>query len=72
MGEEIVDSLKVARSKRGKGFQARGKEIDTDELTHVIRPRPTLATLSLISRTVLDSELLLLNPYWHKVPKRRR
>lgn len=72
MGEEIVDSLKVARSKRGKGFQARGKEIDTDELTHVIRTRPTLATLSLISRTVLDSELLLLNPHWHKVPKRRR
>ena len=49
MGEDIVDSLKVARSKRGKGFQARGNEIDTDELAHVIRTRPTL---SLISRAI--------------------
>lgn len=54
--------MKVARSQRGKGFQALGKEIDTDEIIHVIRTRPTLATLSLISRTVLDAELLVLNP----------
>ncbi|AZG86602.1 hypothetical protein N032_13630 [Pseudomonas syringae pv. pisi str. PP1] len=71
LGEDIIDSMKVARSQRGKGFQALGKEIDTDEIIHVIRTRPTLATLSLISRTVLDAELLVLNPQWHKVPKRR-
>jgi hypothetical protein len=72
LGEQIVDSVKVARSRRGKGFQARGKEIDTDEIRQVIRTRPTLATLSLISRTVLDAEFLVLNPCWHTVPRLRR
>lgn len=71
LGEEIVDSVKVARSRRGKEFQTRGKEIDTDEILQVIRARPSLATLSLISRTVLDAELLVLNPQWHRVRKRR-
>lgn len=65
LGEEIVEAVEGAKVRRLK-TQSRLKEIDTQELSRVIRARPSLETLSLISRTVLDSELLIVNPQWRK------
>jgi len=65
LGEEIIEAVEGAKVRRLK-TQSRLKEIDTQELSRVIRARPSLETLSLISRTVLDSELLIVNPQWGK------
>lgn len=65
LGEEIVEAVEGAKMRRLK-TEPRLKEIDTQELSRVIRARPSLETLSLISRTVLDSELLIANPQWGK------
>lgn len=69
LGDQIVEAVKVARSHRRQDSVSRPSEIDTDELSKVIRARPSLETLSLISRTVLDSELLVINPQWQRTPK---
>lgn len=69
LGDQIVEAVKVARSRRTPGNVSRPSEIDAGELGRVIRARPTLETLSLISRTVLDSELLVINPQWQRTPK---
>ncbi|MCP3749276.1 hypothetical protein [Pseudomonas sp. SBB6] len=65
LGEEIIEAVEGAKVRRLK-TKSRLKEINTQELSRVIRARPTLETLSLISRTVLDSELLIVNPQWGK------
>ena len=31
--------------------------------------RPSLAMLSLVTRTVLDSQLMVVNPHWKEVPE---
>lgn len=69
LGDQIVEAVKVVRSRRSQDNVSRPSEIDTDELSRVIRARPSLETLSLISRTVLDSELLVINPQWQHTPK---
>ena len=69
LGDEIVEAVKVAKLRRFKDNWSRPKEIDTEQLRRVIRARPSLDTLSLISRTVLDSELLVVNPQWQRTPK---
>lgn len=69
LGDEIVAAVKSARSSRLSEKWSRPKEVDTEELKRVIRARPSLETLSLISRTVLDSELLVVNPQWQRIAK---
>jgi hypothetical protein len=66
LGEEIIEAVEDAKLRRFK-TKSRLKEIDTRELSRVILARPSLETLSLISRTVLDSELMIVNPQWQRV-----
>lgn len=69
LGDQIVEAVMMARSRRSQSSVSRPSEIDTGELRNVIRARPSLESLSLISRTVLDSELLVINPLWQRIPK---
>ena len=62
VGGQIVEAVKAGRPRCSKDNVSRPSEIDTDELRNVIRARSSLEKLSLISRTRLDSELLVINP----------
>lgn len=56
LGQLIVDALRKSRSRRLIGH----KSVNPDEVARAIDSQPTLRTLAFISRTVLDSELLIV------------
>ncbi|HEO1760179.1 hypothetical protein [Pseudomonas aeruginosa] len=57
IGQTIVDVLRKSRTRRSLVGH---KSINPDEVARAIDNQPTLRTLAFISRTVLDSELLIL------------
>jgi hypothetical protein len=56
LGQLIVDALRKSRGRRLIGH----KSVNPDEVAWAIDGQPTLRTLAFISRTVLDSELLIV------------
>lgn len=72
IADEIADVLRESRRRRPSESN---KSIDPDEVAEAVRSRPTLETLAFISRTVLDSELLIISPSsksGEKIQRRRR
>lgn len=59
IGETIVDALRQSRTRRKLVGH---KSIDPDDVARAIDNEPTLRTLAFVSRTVLDSELLIVTP----------
>jgi hypothetical protein len=57
LGQSIVDALRQSRSQRSLIGH---KSVNPDEIARAIDGQPTLKTLAFISRTVLDSELLII------------
>lgn len=68
IADEIADVLRQSRKRFPSGGH---KSIDPDDVVRAIQSRPTLETLGFLSRTVLDSELLIIESI-KAVPKRIR
>lgn len=72
IADEIVDVLRQSRKCRPLGVH---KSIDPDDVAKAILSRPTLEMLAFLSRTVLDSELLIVAPRERstkRIQRRRR
>ncbi|MEW9901944.1 hypothetical protein [Pseudomonas putida] len=71
IGDTIVDVLRQSRTRRKLVGH---KSIDPDDVARAIDNEPTLRTLAFVSRTVLDSELLIVAPTERssKVVRRKR
>ncbi|MGY4494863.1 hypothetical protein [Pseudomonas sp. TE3610] len=59
IGDTIVDALRQSRTRRKLVGH---KSVDPDDVARAIDREPTLRTLAFVSRTVLDSELLIIAP----------
>ncbi|WP_237881030.1 hypothetical protein [Pseudomonas sp. PGPR40] len=57
IGQTIVDALRESRTRRSLVGH---KSVNPDEVARAIDDQPTLRTLAFVSRTVLDSELLIV------------
>lgn len=70
IGETIVDALRQSRARRKLVGH---KSVNPDDVARAIDNEPTLRTLAFVSRTVLDSELLIVAPQTqaHKTKHRR-
>ncbi|MGX5725664.1 hypothetical protein ACWKWZ_11500 [Metapseudomonas otitidis] len=72
IADEIIDVLRESKKQLPLAVH---KSIDPDEVAAAVRSRPTLETLAFISRTVLDSELLIISPSGkdgERIQRRRR
>lgn len=67
IGNSIERSITEAKGRRSGGYRSTKKDIDPDVIKRMISEKPSLQTLGVIARTVLDLELMIV-----PAPKRNR